>query len=118
MFIFGREIGLAVTTGSYVQLSNLCPDRDLSKIGQLLAGDDAMDNTFKMAVIMSQAYESRKARQEPGYKPAPLTSEELYDIEFTEYLQLVDEVSTAIVEGLKTHVNNKPAKGSKKNNAK
>lgn len=35
MKIFGREIGMALTVGATAEIADMCPDKDLSRIGEL-----------------------------------------------------------------------------------
>ena len=120
MFIFGREVGLAVTVGASIKLARLCPDNDLTKIDSLLKGGltDTLENVMKMAVIMSEAYELKQAHILPDYEPNPLTEEELEALDMSELGELMAEVRSAMARDGAQQINTKPAKGSKKNSAK
>lgn len=119
MFLYGREIGLAVTVGASVKLAKLCPGKDLNRIGELLQGSqaDTLESLMGIACVLSEAYEVRKAHQEPGHKANPLTMEELESLDMDEISELFDLVTETLVGDRETQVNAKPAaqKGSKKN---
>ena len=117
MFLYGREIGLAVTVGASVKLARLCPDNDLQRLSELLDGSlaDTIENLMKMAVIMSEAYERRRAFEEEGYAPNPITMAELETLEMDEIGELFTLVTEAIIRDRKQEIQTKPAKGAKKN---
>lgn len=120
MFIYGREVGFAATVGASIKLARLCPGNDLTKIDSLLKGDMAytLENVIKMAIIMNEAYEIKKAHREPGYTPKPVTEEELMTLDMEQIGTLSAEVLEAMDRDRAQQINTKPAKGSKKNNAK
>lgn len=120
MFIYGREIGLAVTVGASIKLARLCPDNDLKKIETLLSGNlpDVMENVMQMAVIMSEAYEVKQAHSSADYDPNPVTMEELETLDMDELGELMQEVLNAMARDRAQQINAKPAKGAKKNGAK
>lgn len=117
MFLYGREIGLAVTVGASVKLAKLCPGKDIKRLGELLDGDlvDTIESLMQMAVIMSEAYEQRKAHQEDGYEPNPVTIDELESLDMDEIGELFTAVTEAVTRDRKQEVLVKPSKASKKN---
>lgn len=58
MKIYGKEIGFALTVGASIEISKLCPENDISRIGEVLGSDYVknLETTVKMMLIMNKAY--------------------------------------------------------------
>lgn len=82
MDIHGRTIGFKFTTGASIALASICPNGDVGKLKQLLTSKgkntaDALEIAIKIIAILSEGFELSKKFEEPGYKPRPLTVEEI-----------------------------------------
>lgn len=107
MFINGREVHFFLTGGAFKEISELCPDEDISNIRGIFSdkANLSLESMCRMAAAMSLGYEMREAFGKPGYQGAALTYEEamtLSPFEITE--QLMPEVVRAFLEGQKTDI--------------
>lgn len=79
MEIFGREYAFLLTVGGEEEIARLCRDGDIRNLKEQLSGENAITTGKKLLCILSRWHEKRRAFDEPGYEPAPLT-EELLDL--------------------------------------
>lgn len=80
MEIHGRECGFMLTVGASVEISKLCPNGDMARIGEMFDGTnyaEMMDFVIKFAVALNKGYEENKAVNEDGYTERVLTEKEL-----------------------------------------
>lgn len=58
MKIYNKEVGFALTVGASIEISKLCPDHDISRIGEVLGSDYVknLETTVKMILIMNKAF--------------------------------------------------------------
>ena len=87
MQVHGREVGFLFTVGASVEISELCPDGDLSRLGELLEGQygKVTRDTATIIAALSEGYEQAMAFEAPGYKPQSLTVDELLSLSFAEF---------------------------------
>ena len=112
MQVHGREVGFRFTVGASAKISDLCPDGDISRLGEVLEGQYgkvARDSAAIIAVL-SEGYEQACAFENPGYKPQPLTVEEVLTLRMSEFAQLQQAALTAWSEDSKPTVEVEPAK--------
>ena len=79
MKIHGREVGFMLKVGASAEIAKLCPNNDISRLGELF-GDDyvaSIDIVSKIVVALNKGFEMAKSFEEQGYQPKPLTHEEL-----------------------------------------
>ena len=91
MKIRGREIGFLRTVKTACDIADLCPDRDLSKVGSLFTGpvSEINRNGAEMIHFMNDGYEMNKHFDDPSYKPNPISVwEEVLYLDDETYQQL------------------------------
>lgn len=105
MRIYGIDYGFAYTVGAQAELARLCPDGDITRLGELYGGGavDANRNLAETACILS-AWHERAASYEAhqrgeSYEAHPLTEEVVDLLTIEELASLSTEVFTAMTEG-------------------
>ena len=75
MIIFGKERGFSFTVGASVEIAEMCPDGDLTKIEKFLSGKygRVTRNGAKLIIELNKAYEMQRSFEDETYKPEPLT---------------------------------------------
>ena len=112
MQIYGREVGFRFTVGASAKISDLCPDGDISRLGEVLEGQYGKVARDSAAIIaaLSEGYEEAFAFESPGYTPKPLTVEEVLTLQMGEFAQLQQAALTAWMEDSKPTVEVEPEK--------
>lgn len=112
MQIYGREVGFRFTVGASAKISDLCPDGDISRLGEVLEGQygGVARDTAAIIAALSEGYEQAKAYEVPGYKPQPLTVEEVLTLRMDGFAQLQQAALTAWMEDSKPTVEVEPEK--------
>lgn len=81
MKLHGREVMMAYTVGAMQDIAQMCPDKDIRKIGDLFSADDDMPFDFgaviKLVSILSYWGEEKHRWENPGYERRPFTEDEL-----------------------------------------
>lgn len=97
MLVFGKERKFRLTVGAAIEIANLCPDKDLRKIGELLEKpfSEATDTIVKMIAAMSAGHESYMQYMDPGYAPTPLTEQEIMILHAKQLAELRKEALAA-----------------------
>lgn len=116
MIIHGRECGFRFTVRASIEVAELCPEKDLGRLGELFEGtyQDIVAMFSKLAVILNKAYEEAVAF-EGGGKPGKLiTEEEIMFMTSQEFTVMKNEILEAIGGDTKRTVEAEP---SKKNGA-
>lgn len=90
MQIYGREVGFRFTVGASVKISNLCPDGDITSLGEVLKGQygGVARDTAAIIAALSEGYEQAQAYEVPGYEPRPLTVDEVMTLRMDEFNKL------------------------------
>ena len=72
--LFGRDIELEMTVAAFAEISDLCPDGDISSIDKMLGAPSGQRARFTAQCIaaLSRGAEGQKAYDDPAYKPHPL----------------------------------------------
>lgn len=116
MRIYGKDYHFRLTVGASVKLARLCPEDDITKIGQVMSGSypQMVETTAKMAAIMSEADELAR-RYEAGLTadPAaihPLTEGMVLSLSDADFLALQREVFEAYRGDAKPEVEEEPVK--------
>lgn len=93
MIINGKERGLLLTVGASVEISDMCPQGDLSRLGEVFdqAYGKQVRATVKMIAAMSRAYEDAKHFEDPSYEPDALTVNEILSLEPSAFRDLTNE---------------------------
>lgn len=112
MQIYGREVGFRFTVGASAKISDLCPDGDITRLGEVLEGQYGKVARDSAAIIaaLSEGHEQARSFEEPGYRPRPLTAEEVLTLRMGEFAQLQQAALTAWAEGSKPTVEVEPEK--------
>lgn len=112
MQVHGREVDFLFTVGASVKISELCPDGDLSRLGELLEGQygQVTRDTATIIAALNEGYELAMAFEAPGYKPQPLTADELLALSFAEFGALQKAALEAWRAGNATTVEVEPEK--------
>lgn len=115
MNINGKNVDFMLTVGAAMQIAALCPDRDLRKIGDIMADTfGALKLTADMAEIMSRA--AAAAHRFAGEPETDTVSvEELLALDMTGgvYKEVTDAVFAAFNKGQETAVKTAPVHGKK-----
>lgn len=112
MQIYGREVGFRFTVGASAKISDLCPDGDITRLGEVLEGQygQVPRDTAAIMAALSEGYEQARSFEVPGYKPQPLTMEEVLTLRMGEFAQLQQAALTAWAEDSKPTVEVEPEK--------
>ena len=112
MQIYGREVGFRFTVGASAKISDLCPDGDITRLGEVLEGQYGRVARDSAAIIaaLSEGYEQAQAYEVPGYKPRPLTVDEVMTLRVDEFTALQQAALAAWTEDSKPTVEVEPEK--------
>lgn len=113
MELNGREVGFRRSVLATVKIAEICPNKDITKLGEMLTGDivTGLETAVTFVCALSEAYETHKKREDPTYTPNPLTAEEVYN-ETEEVLgDLIAEAIQAYQQDGKPTVETAPVKG-------
>lgn len=93
MLINGRNTGFKLTIGASDVICKLCPDNDLSRIGEVLdAGySDVLNVAVEIMTALSNGYEEAQAYADPTHVKRPLTRGEVLAMSPAEFMQLRGE---------------------------
>ena len=89
MQVHGREVGFRFTVGASAKISDLCPDGDISRLGEVLEGQYG---------------------EVPGYKPRPLTADEVMTLRMDEFAKLQQAALAVWTEDSRPTVEVEPEK--------
>lgn len=112
MQVHGRDVGFRFTVGASAKISDLCPDGDISRLGELLGGQygKVTCDTAAIMAALSEGYEQALSFESPGYNPRPLTVEELLSLRPGEFNALQAAALAAWAEDSKPTVEVEPEK--------
>ena len=112
MQIYGREVGFRFTVGASAKISDLCPDGDITRLGDVLKGQygQVTRDTASIMVALSEGYEQALSFEAPGHKPDPLTVDELFSLRPSEFNALQQAALAAWAEDSKPTVEVEPEK--------
>ena len=112
MQVHGREVGFRFTVGASAKISDLCPDGDISRLGEVLEGQYGKVARDSAAIIaaLSEGYEQALAFETPGHRAQPLTVEEIMTLRMSEFTKLQAAALAAWSEDSKPTVEVEPAK--------
>lgn len=120
MQVHGREVGFCFTVGASAKISDLCPDGDISRLGEVLEGSygKVVRDTAAIIVAMSEGYAAALAFETFGRAdiggdwrpPRPLTVDEVLSLRESEFIQLQQAALAAWSEDSKPTVEVEPEK--------
>lgn len=116
MIIFGREYHLLMTVQASAEISDACPNGDLSRLGEVLSADmrysEQVKTIAKIVSALSRGYETNQKFQNPEYKCEPITEDMILALDSQAFGDVVREITTAFSTSTKTEIE---LKDSKKN---
>lgn len=91
MNIKGKNIGFTLTVGASIELARICPDKDISRIGEVFGGDymTNLENIVKFISIMSKGFKDSEALE--GRKADYLTEDQVKGLRPDELTTLMNE---------------------------
>ena len=94
MVINGKERGFLLTIGASAEISELCPQGDLSRLGEVFNQSYAKQIriTARLIAAMSRGYENQKHYEDPSYEPDSLTVDEIMTLDTQTFQELTHEV--------------------------
>ena len=94
MIINGKERGFLLTIGASAEISDLCPQGDLSRLGEVFSQSYAKQIrvTAKLIAAMSRGYENQRHYEDPSYEADPLTVDEIMTLDTNTFQELTHEV--------------------------
>lgn len=108
MQVHGREVGFRFTVGASAKISDLCPDGDITRLGEVLEGSygKVVRDTAAIIVAMSEGYAAALAFETFGRAdiggdwrpPRPLTMDEVLSLRESEFIQLQQAALAAWAE--------------------
>lgn len=117
--LFGRDVDLEMTVRAFAEISDLCPDGDISSIDKMLCAPSGQMVRFSARCIaaLSRGAEEQKAYDDPAYKPHPITEGEIFQRPVREFKAageqmmriLLDAIGTPEVEAEDAKKNDDPA---------
>lgn len=95
MNIKGKTIGFCLTVGASIELSRMCPNNDISQIGELFASDylSNMENIVKFIAIMSKGYKDSEALE--GRKADALTEDQIKALKPDDLTKMLSEAMSS-----------------------
>lgn len=122
MKVNGREVGFLKTVQAACEIGEICPDKDVSKIGVLF--QSSVSTTEYMTVsayfieCMSRGYEMAKkfsmSLEGKDYDPKPVTIEEAMTLDENTFSQLFVEATQAFLNDKRTVEVEEPKKKANK----
>lgn len=112
MQVYGREVGFRFTVGASAQISDLCPEGDIQRLGELLDGayGQVSRDTAAIIVALSEGYEQAQRFEDPAYKPRPMSVEEVMSLRPAEFMELQKAALSAWAADKATTVEVEPEK--------
>ena len=112
MQIYGREVGFRFTVGASTKIYDLCPDGDITRLGEVLEGQygQVTRDTAAIMAALSEGYEQARSFEVPGREPDPLTVDELFSLRPSEFNALQQAALAAWTEDSKPTVEVEPEK--------
>lgn len=110
MIIHGKDIRFKLTTGASGEIADLCPNRDISRIAEMLNGafGDSVRICDKFCVILNKWYV--RAEKYAGRKADSLDEGEILVLDPSEYNQIMTEAMNAFKGDTAQDVDVKPIK--------
>lgn len=112
MIVNGKERGFALTIGASAEISDLCPQGDLSRLGEVFSQSygKQIRTTAKIIAAMSRGYENQRHYEDPSYEPDALTVDEILTLDTATFQALTHEVMEQFTTDQKPTVEVEPKK--------
>lgn len=98
MQVYGREIKFRRTVGATCDIADLCPDKDIANLGDVMNGGSTRDQFRAMCgfvAALNKGYEDAAQFEDKSYVKRPLTFDELSTLS-------PEELSALFVEAMET----------------
>lgn len=98
MIIHGKERGFRFTIRASIEMAELCPDKDISRMGELLDGKSFQEMALqvaKLAIIMNKADEEAVAYEGTRERIEPITEDEMMTLTTEEFTAVQQEIFKA-----------------------
>lgn len=110
----GVKYDLLLTNGALSEIADICPEGDLTKLNEAMAGKGRYTNISYMVAAMSKGAEMAKEYDAKAagkdYAPRALGINDLLSLHASTLNELAEAVKAAIQEGKETQVQLEPAK--------
>ena len=112
MNINGKERGFLLTIGASAEISDLCPQGDLSRLGEVFnqSYGKQIRVTAKLIAAMSRGFENQKHYEDPDYEPDPLTVDEIMTLDTATFQALTHVVMEQFTADAQPSVETEPKK--------
>ena len=117
MKIKEQEYNFELNIQSQNEITELCPDKDFSRIQEVLGGDNvtqSMNAIVKIACCLSRGYEDHRKFDDESYEVNYLTEEECRFFTMAQVMELSKEVIQCMNQDAQTSVEAKEIKSKKK----
>lgn len=87
MLVHGREVDFLLSVGASAEISEMCPEGDLNRIGELFESNSYGNQVMNIAKIisaLSNGYEQSRKYEDKAYVPNPLTVDEIMSLTTSE----------------------------------
>lgn len=114
MIIHGKDIRFRLTVGASGEIADLCPDRDINRIGDMLSGayGDSIITTEKFCRILNKWYV--RCERFAGRKADSLEEGETLTLDADEFKLLMAEAMKVFQLDAKTEIETEPSKKASK----
>lgn len=100
MQVYGKERKFLLTVGASAEVAKVCPGQKLANLAKLFgtAADDvvSIEGTAALIVALNKGYEMARSFREPGYRPDPLTVEQVLTLDMATFRALAAEAGKAL----------------------
>lgn len=113
MNIFGNEYGFALTVGASAEISKLCPEGDLSRLGEVLSGDvfaSTANAGAEIVAAMAKAYDQAQKFSGKTIDHPPLTAEMVLALPQNAFMAVLSHAMSAFASDTAVTVEVEPSK--------
>lgn len=113
MKLFGYEYDFALTVGASAQIADMCPDGDLSRIGEVLSGNNFSEtakNGAEIVAVMANAADAVKRFEGVSVDHPALTVEMLFALSQADFMAAMTEAMSAFGRDSKPTIEVEPSK--------
>lgn len=100
MKVFGKEREFLMTVGASAEIAKLCPGQKLANLAALFKADtddvSSLESTAGLILALNRGAELARSFQEPGYKPEPLTMDQIMSLDMPTFRALAAEAGKAM----------------------
>ena len=106
MEINGREIGFLRTVKATSDLSKLCPDNDIERLGELFNGNlsTTLETGAKIIHLLNEGYEMNRHFMDRSYQPQIIGVDEIMYLDDQTYTKLMQSAMEGLGVGAETTI--------------